>query len=350
MRAVQAGAPADAAFSSFMDLCLQCRGCEAACPSSVPFGRLMAGAREALAESGGYQPWYRRAGYRVLGHHRLLTALSRAAAVGQRLRVVPRHSGLPPLSLRQGRLRVRPPAAPGPAGPATVDVWLFTGCVMDAWMRPVHQAAVRVMEATGAAVALPGRGGACCGALHEHAGLAGAGRRLAWRVMASMPGTAPIVVDSAGCGAAMKDYGQLLGTAEAAAFSARVQDFSEWLEPRIGQLAAAPGHHAIAVAVQDPCHLRHVQRAAAPVRAVLEPYYECVELDDDGLCCGAGGVYSAMHPELARPIRDRKIEAIQRTGAGVVASANPGCALWLADAGVTVRHPAELVAEAIGVG
>lgn len=340
MRAIEAGAPADHAFTEFMDLCLQCRGCETACPSSVPFGRLMTGAREALADAGGYQPWYRRAGYAVLGHHRLLVALSRVAAVAQRLHLVPRRAGLPPLPLHERRLQLS-------SAPAA-NAWLFTGCVMDAWMRPVHQAAVWVMEAAGATVTLPGAGGACCGALHEHAGLRAPARRLAERVMASMPGAAPIVVDSAGCGAALKDYGHLLGTADAAAFSARVQDFSEWLATRIDQLpAGSAGSRLTTVAVQDPCHLRHVQRAAGSVRTVLERYYPLVELDDEGLCCGAGGVYSVLHPELARPIRDRKLAAIARTGARVVASANPGCAIWLADAGLTVRHPAELVAEAI---
>jgi glycolate oxidase iron-sulfur subunit len=346
MRAVDAGAPADRAFTEFMDLCVQCRGCEAACPSSVPFGRLMAGARQALADAGGYQPWWRRVGYGLLGHHRLLVVMSRAAAVAQRLHLVPRRAGLPRLPMRQPGLRL----APRPPG-AEADAWLFRGCVMDAWMRPVHQAAVHVMEAAGAAVAVPGPGGACCGALHEHAGLIQSARDLATRVMASMPGDAPIVVDSAGCGAAMKDYGHLLGTSEAAAFAARVQDFSEWLAPRLTALPAPrpAGGRATAstVAVQDPCHLRHVQRAAGAVRTVLEPYYSLVELDDEGLCCGAGGVYATLHPEMARPIRDRKLATIARAGGDVVASANPGCALWLIDAGLSVRHPAELVAEAI---
>jgi glycolate oxidase iron-sulfur subunit len=342
MRAVEAGAPADRAFTDFMDLCVQCRGCEAACPSSVPFGRLMAGARQALADAGGYQPWWRRAGYGLLGHHRLLIVLSRAVAVAQRLHLVPRRVGLPRLPTRQPALRLasRPRRA-------EADVWLFCGCVMDAWMRPVHQAAVQVMEATGAAVALPGPGGACCGALHEHAGLTRSAQNLAERVMASMPGAAPIVVDSAGCGAALKEYGHLVGTPEAAVFAARVQDFSEWLAPRLATLPGPGPTTSATIAVQDPCHLRHVQRAAGAVRTVLQPYYSLVELDDDGLCCGAGGVYATLHPELARPIRDRKVAAIARTGAAVVASANPGCALWLTDAGLTVRHPAELLAEAI---
>ena len=105
--------------------------------------------------------------------------------------------------------------------------------------------------------------------------------------------------------------------------------------------------------VQDPCHLRHVQHAEGAVRRVLARFVDVVELDDDGLCCGAGGAYSALHPELAASIRERKLAAIararRRSGATVVASANPGCAMHLAAAGVDARHPIDVVAEAIGV-
>src|SRR4029079_16465237 len=116
------------------------------------------------------------------------------------------------------------------------DVWLFTGCVMDAWMRGTHAAVQRVREASGAGVALPGSGGDCCGALHTHAGLTDEARRLAERVMASMPGDAPIVVNSAGCGAALKYYGHLLGTPAADAFAARVFDVHEWLADRMDRM------------------------------------------------------------------------------------------------------------------
>jgi glycolate oxidase iron-sulfur subunit len=345
MRAVHEGAPVDDAFTRFMDLCVQCRACEVACPSGVPFGRLMEGARSALVTEAGYQPWWRRAGYAVLGHHRLLVALTTVAAVGQRARLVPRRIAerlaLPRLPLRQPPLR-----------PSGSDVWLFTGCVMDAWQRHVHADVKAVIEATGAGVALPGRGGDCCGALHVHAGLTDPARRLARAVVASMPGGAPILVDSAGCGAALKDYGHLLGTPEAAAFAARVLDVHEWLAERTDRLPSlAAGRARLGpVAIQDPCHLRQVQRAHQPVRTVLAPYADAVELDDEGLCCGAGGAYSALHPEMAGSIRDRKLAAVARSGALVVVSANPGCSLWLAAAGLDVRHPMEVVAEAIGVG
>jgi glycolate oxidase iron-sulfur subunit len=340
MRAVHwDGAPADDDFIGFMDACVQCRGCETACPSGVPFGRLMEGTRSTLAAAGRYTPWWQRLAYRVLGHHRLLVAGSRALAVAQRARLVPRRLGLPRLPLRS-----RPLVATGS------DVWLFAGCVMDAWQRDVHAAAFAVLSAAGVGAALPGPGGDCCGALHVHAGLTDAAGRLASRVMASMPSDGPILVDSAGCGAQLKDYGHLLGTPEAAAFSARVFDIQEWLASRVGDLPPAGAGPRRRVIVQDPCHLRHVQRAQGGVRTVLAPYADVVELDDEGLCCGAGGAYSTLHPDLAAAIRQRKLDAIARAGPGVVASANPGCALHLAAAGVDVRHPMEIVAEAIGRG
>jgi glycolate oxidase iron-sulfur subunit len=342
MRKVEAGLPLTGSFVEFMDLCVQCRGCEAACPSSVPFGRLMEGARETLAAETGYQPWWKRLAYAALGRHRVLVALSRAAAVAQRLHLVPRsveqRLSMPPLPLTEPPL-----VATGR------DVWFFPGCVMDAWQRSTHAAAIRVMEATGAGVALPHAGSDCCGALHVHAGLTDGARRLAERVMASMPGDAPIVVDSAGCGAALKDYGHLLGTPEAVVFSTRVHDIHEWLAPRMNELPWFPAEARLQfrVAIHDPCHLRHVQQAQQYVRTALSPYVDMVELDDEGLCCGAGGAYSAQHPEMALAIRERKIEAIGRTGAAVVASANPGCTMFLAAAGIDVRHPIDLIDEAL---
>ncbi|HZU73876.1 MAG TPA: (Fe-S)-binding protein [Acidimicrobiales bacterium] len=332
MRAVQAGAAADDSFIGFMDACVMCRGCEAACPSSVPFGRLMEGTRRSLAEVGRYQPAWRRAGYRLLGRHRLLMAATTALAVAQRLGLVPRRLGLPRLPLR-----------PAPLQPTGSDVVLFTGCVMDAWMRPVHAAAVRVMTATGAGVALSPAEAGCCGALAAHAGLHDLATAQAGRVVAALPGTGAVVVDSAGCGAAMKDYGAWLGP-PGEAFAARVKDVGEWLAER--SLPAA-GEVRVRVAVQDPCHLRHVQRSHLAVRRVLAPYAEVVELDDDGLCCGAGGAYAGLHPETAAAIRSRKLEAIARSGADVVVSANPGCAMHLSAAGVTVRHPVEVIDAAM---
>ena len=336
MRTVQwEDAPITPEFVDFMETCVQCRGCEPACPSGVPFGRLMEATRETLAAGRQMTPWWQRLGFRALGHHRLLLIGSTALALAQRLHLVPQRLGLSKLPLR------RPPALK----PTGADVWLFTGCVMDAWLRDVHHATAEVLAAVGVTYDIPGGGGACCGALHVHAGLGDQTRALALNVIESMPGDAPIVVNSAGCGAALKDYGHLLGTPAAEEFSARIRDVHEFLAPYAHLLA--PRRHLGPIIVQDPCHLRHVQRTHLPVRAVLEPVCDVVELDDDGLCCGAGGAYSALQPEMAGEIRERKLGAIERAGGHLVASANPGCAMHLAAAGVRVRHPIELVAEAI---
>ena len=363
MRDVAERGEADAAFVEFMDACIQCRGCETACPAGVQYGHMMEVTREALASQTNYQPRLRRLAYRVLGMPRLLGAGSRLLALAQRLGVL----GAARLLSRIGRFRSlgtavgalpRVPLRQRSLRPSGHDVWLFTGCVMDAWMRDTHRAVQSVIEATGAGVALPPPRAACCGSLHTHAGLGDDARRLARRVIAALPGDAPILVDSAGCGAAMKEYGHLLGTPEARRFAERVHDVHEWLAARVDLLpAGAPIASDIGgpvtggtaqrprVAVQDPCHLRHVQQAHLPVRTVLGRYVEVVELDDDGLCCGAGGAYSQQHPDIAAAVRERKIAAVERSGAGVVASANPGCSLHLRAAGLDARHPLEIVAE-----
>jgi glycolate oxidase iron-sulfur subunit len=322
-------------FVHFMETCVQCRGCEPACPSGVQFGQLMEGTRHTLAAQKRMTPWWQRIGFKVLGHHRLLLVGSTLLAVAQRLHLVPRRAGLPRLALRRGTS----PAATG------TEAWLFTGCVMDAWQRQTHRNTAAVLSAVGVTYREPRAGGDCCGALHTHAGLTDEARRLAERVIGSMPGDAPIVVNSAGCGAALKDYGHLLGTDEARAFSARVRDVNELVAPLVDRL---PVRRRLGrVTVQDPCHLRHVQRTHLPVRTVLGAVADVVELDDEGLCCGAGGAYSTLQPELAGQIRERKLAAIERAGAEVVASANPGCAYHLVAAGVNVKHPMDLVAEAL---
>ncbi len=328
-------APVSDDFVHFMETCVQCRGCEPACPSGVPFGQLMEGTRDTLAAQKRMTPWWQKLGYRVLGHHRLLLAGSTMLAFAQRLRLVPKRTGLPKLAVRRG-----------PVPPATGDeAWLFTGCVMDAWQRETHRNTAKVLTAVGVTYRAPSADGACCGALHIHAGLTDEAKGLAEKVIRSMPGDAPIVVNSAGCGAALKDYGHLLDTEAARAFSSRVRDASEFVAPLIDRL---PVRRRLGpVTVQDPCHLRHVQRAHLPVRTVLAAVADVVELDDEGLCCGAGGAYSTLQPDLAAQIRERKLAAIHRAGPQVVASANPGCALHLAAAGVNVKHPMDLVAEAL---
>ena len=354
MRAVESGELAiDEDFVTFMERCVMCRGCETACPSGVQFGALMEQTRVTLADKGLVRvPLFVKLGLKTLEHHRLLALGSSLLGQLQRFGMIPdrvrRRVGLPehiptrnlPISTSSG----------------TPDVWLFTGCVMDVWQRDVHLATKRVLELAGAKnVALPLRGGDCCGALHLHVGQKADGVRLAGKVMASMPGTAPIVVNSAGCGAALKDYGHLLGTDAARAFSMRVFDSQEWVAQRIDALPAVDVRaDRLVVAVQDPCHLRHVQKAHLATRKVLERFVDVREIADDGRCCGAGGSYSLLQPELAESIRTQKVAAVRSTGAVTIASANPGCSMWLTNAPrangqpqLRFVHPMKIVLDAI---
>lgn len=330
----------DEVLESF-ETCVQCRGCEPACPSKVPYGHLMEQARETLADEGLMTPTWQRIAFKPLANPQLLQIGSAAISVAQRFNLVPKRLGIS----AEVPFRQEPLKASGD------DVYLFTGCVMDAWQRDVHAAGQRVIEAAGFGVTPTDSLAPCCGALQAHAGLADDTRSLARKMMDNLStgpmADRPILVDSAGCGAAMKDYGHLLGTSAARAFSKRVFDIQEWLADHADKLPPATPLD-VRVAVQDPCHLRHVQRVHEATRTVLRPFVrELVELDDDGLCCGAGGAYSVLQPELAGQIRERKVDSINRATPDLVASANPGCSMHLANAGVDTVHPMQLVDRAL---
>jgi len=339
MREVQdQGAPVTEEILDAFATCVQCRGCEPACPSSVPYGHLMEQARESLAEDGLLTPRWQRAAMKPLADPTLLAAGTKALAVAQRLHLVPNRLGLgdQPIPLHREPIPI-----------TGHDVYFFTGCVMDTMQRDVHLAGVEVLKAAGFGVTPTGDQAPCCGALQAHVGLTDDTRRLAERMMDALDPELPIVVDSAGCGAAMKDYGHLLGSEEAREFSARVFDIQEFLADHVDRLPAVEPLD-LRVAVQDPCHLRHVQRVHEATRIVLRPFVrELVELDDDGLCCGAGGAYAIFQPEMAGQIRDRKVAAIGRAEPDLVASANPGCAMHLGSVGVPTRHPMSIVNDAL---
>ena len=364
MRAVEwEGLEPDDEWHEAMDTCVQCLGCETACPSGVPYGDLITATRAAATKA---RPPARRlrVGLWVLGRPRLLRWASQVLAVIQRLglvRLAPRAvaGALPPrLPIRYRSRTEIGVEKVGLAGQA--EVVLFTGCVMDAWQSEVHDAVVEVLDAIEVTVERSGDRAGCCGALHGHAGMVEQERRHAARVVHAIGADRPVLVDSAGCGAALKAYGELLATPEARAFASQVSDVHEWLaaDPRLAGLQetmglGAPGS-GDAVIVQDPCHLRHAQGCHGAVRDVLAPHISLVELDDEGLCCGAGGAYSVVQPVLAAAVRERKVAAVSRaadrSGASLVVSANPGCAMHLAAAGLDVRHPMELLADVLRSG
>lgn len=354
MSAVQKSGVAEPSFAAHMELCVLCRGCETACPAGVPFGHLMEQTREAIASKASrHKPsqaarWL-RFGYKLLPHRRLLRSAVAMGAIAQRLRLVPKKLNLPAIPLRQSKLR----SSGDPASDDNNTVWLFTGCIMDAAMRDIHHASQKVIEATGAKVGFPSNRANCCGSLHRHAGLADDAAKLARRIIQTFPGDTHILVNSAGCGAMLKDYGNILQTEEAHKFSARVKDIHEWLLEQLIKLSpvATEASPKPRVAILDPCHLRHAQGAHNSVREALQPFAEIAELDDQGMCCGAGGAYSFTHPEVAIAIRSRKIEAIQRSGATQVAAANPGCILHLQKPlqalGISIVHPVEIINDCL---
>jgi glycolate oxidase iron-sulfur subunit len=335
-------APVTAEVLESFETCIQCRGCEPACPSVVPYGHLIEATRGALVDAGTVRRGrptrrLRRLGLGVLARPRLLRVGSSMLALAQRARLIP------PPAARRLALPERLPVRRTPLRASGSDVYLFTGCVMDAWQRDVHHATQRVLEAAGFGVTPTGDAAPCCGALHLHAGLASDGVGLATAVAAGLEPGIPIVVDSAGCGAHLKEHA-----------GREVYDAAEFLAAhpdRLARIAADVAVLDLVVAVQDPCHLRHVQRVHTATRTVLAPFVRAIaELDDDGLCCGAGGAYSVLEPDMARQVRDRKTASIARVAPDVVASANPGCSMHLAAAPemtVAVRHPMELIAAAL---
>jgi glycolate oxidase iron-sulfur subunit len=337
MRAVADGSTSitDPTFGRLMDECVQCRACEAVCPSGAPFGLLMEQARVALHEEAP-SPATERAGsaiaFRLLLRYRiLLLAASVVAAVLQLLRI----------KLPFSRVRIRDVLKPLRAGRGTDHVWFFRGCVMDVLQRPVHQATVDVLERAALGTHWPSKG-LCCGALHLHQGRREEAKRFARRVIDAFPGDDRIVVNSAGCGAAMKEYGELLGTPDAEAFALRVVDFSEVEE--LHQLRTSRTDHPT-VGYQHACHLRNVQRVIDPPLHLLREVagFEVVEGREPQVCCGAGGAYKAFQPDLSNAAGQRKAEDL--AGCDVVVTTNPGCHMHLAAHGLPMRHLAEVLRD-----
>jgi glycolate oxidase iron-sulfur subunit len=220
---------------------------------------------------------------------------------------------------------------------------------MDDWFGPVHDATVDLIVRAGYRVIVPDSQ-TCCGALAAHDGLADIARDLARKNIGAFAAADLVISDSAGCTAHLKDYGHWAdGGDELAAKTRDVTEFVAWLIAQ-GLLPELPATGK-EVAMQDPCHLRHAQRIVAEPRSIVRAAgMEPVEIDQDGLCCGAAGIYSVFHPDTSAKLGSDKAKQIASTGATVVASANPGCEMQLRahlDTEYQVRHPVEIYHEAL---
>jgi glycolate oxidase iron-sulfur subunit len=375
MAQVAAGAPVGPAYVEHIELCLACRGCETACPSGVQYGRLVEAARAEI-EAATVRPlgarWIRRFvfGY-VLPSPALMTVLGTLLYLyqGSGLQKLVRALGFLKLLNKLGGIeQLTPPAEPpfffgkiGKTFPAEgarrYRVALMAGCIANVCFARLNEATVRVLQKNGCDVVVPD-GQGCCGALHVHAGLRDEARVLARRnIDALADGYDAILTNAAGCGSTLKEYGELLEAdpryaARAHEFSRRMQDVTEFLAAV--ELNRGMKPLPLTVTYQDSCHLAHGQRIRTAPRKLLEsiPGLKLREMPLADLCCGSAGIYNVVENEMSMQILERKMENVNRTGADVIATANPGCILQLRAGaslhgkGQRVVHVVELLDEA----
>ncbi len=344
-----------------LDQCLGCRACETACPSGVPYGELLELTRERLTAHRSLSTVARLMLF-VFSSGPLLkitmwkSRVFRATGIPALLSRLPGRIGFAMAMLASTRRRASEKSRTyTPRGDGSrAKVATLDGCVMEGLFAPVNRATERTLVENGYAL-VSAHGQRCCGALHAHAGDAPTARDLARANIAAFEqsGAEFIAVNSAGCGAAMKEYAHLLaGDAawgeRARACSAKVRDVSELLA------AAGPvtgGALAVRVAYDPPCHLLHGQRVSSPPLAVLAaiPSLQLLPLAASEQCCGSAGIYNLVEPEISNLVLEPKLANIAASGADIVATGNPGCLMQIgagllrAGQVAQTRHPVELL-------
>lgn len=346
------------------DLCLQCRACETACPSGVPYGRIIEGAR-ALVQNrpDGPTSWrLRSTALRLLfaSRWRLKAAFSALRAYQRSPLEKWMHYVLPgrlkQMEAMLPRLPQRffdpPVVAAQPAGEVQATVALLSGCIMPMTHPQTHEATLRVLARNGCRVLVPAAQG-CCGALHVHNGDPDAARQLAHRNIDAFLATGAdyFVVNSAGCGSAMKEYAELFEhdrayASKALRFVEGVRDVNELLV-EIG-FVAPTGRIEGRVTYQDSCHLLHAQRIKDAPRQLLRsiPGLELTEMETPDRCCGSAGIYNLTQTEMSRRVLDDKMQDVMSTNSDVVCTANPGCMLQL-DLGVRLNGGSQEVLHVV---
>ena len=368
----------DPLFDEQMYQCLNCRACEAVCPSGVHYGPLVEASRAQLEQHrprGLPQRALRRVGLDWL------FADSRRLRLVVRMLRLSEKSGMTALARKTGILRLlgmedlqaltpeisRRSLVPGnerwsadPVAGVPRRAHLFNGCVMGTVFANTNRAAARVIARNGADIDVP-VAQECCGALHVHAGMMDEARVLARKNIEAFErsGDNPIIVTAAGCGAALKEYGYLLKddseyAERANLFSTRVRDFTEYLGE--GDLVPPTRPVPRTVTYQEPCHLVHAQRISRQPRELMSaiPGLELVEMRESSLCCGSAGIYNIIREEMANELGDRKAQHAMETAATEVITANPGCQMQVGaslrrnGSRARVRHIAELLDESYG--
>jgi glycolate dehydrogenase iron-sulfur subunit len=370
--------PLGESFVRHIDLCLDCRACETACPSGVEYGRLVESARAQINRN------YRRPGIGSRLRHfffqKLLPDRRRLDRLGTLLWLFQK-SGLEAIVVKSGilklfskRLECVAALAPRmekpffterlgrtvkPEGEARYRVAFFAGCIANLAFARLNDATVRVLTRNGCEVVIPEAQG-CCGALHVHAGIRDSARKLAKQNIRTFldGGFEYFITNAAGCGSVLKEYPLLFEHEErefyerACEFASKVRDVTEFLagiefNRDLGPVRARATY-------QDPCHLGHAQRIRSAPRRLLAaiPGLEFIELKESEVCCGSAGIYNLVQNEMAERLLRAKMQRVDETGAELILSANPGCLLQLR-AGVArsgrkrrVLHVIELLDEA----
>ena len=344
--------PASSEFALHIDQCLDCRACETACPSGVEYGKLVEAARAQIERSRPQPPAIRLARWlafrQLIPHPRRLAVVARLTYAARRLgaAAVLRLAGrVIPLARRlAGMIELVPLEAPTSASlPETIAaqgarrarVALFEGCVQRAVFGATNAATARVLARNGVEVVVP-RTQTCCGALHVHGGDRGFGRELAKANIAALEhlDVDAIVINAAGCGANVKEYGWLLKddaewAERAERFAKKVKDATEFLGD-LG-LAAPPGPIAATAAYDEPCHLLHGQKVSVQPKALLAaiPGLRVVPLAESDWCCGSAGIYNVTQPALSQGLLDRKMDHVAAAAPDLLVTANPGCLMQL---------------------
>jgi glycolate oxidase iron-sulfur subunit len=374
---LEEGSELSAPLVQHIDNCLGCMACVTACPSGVQYDKLIEDTRAQIErnhERPAGERAFRRLVFELFPHPGRLRAAAPGLVLARRLgldrlarrprlrRLAPRLASMaslaPQTTLRRslGRLPERFPAR----GRSRGTVAMLQGCVQRVFFPDVNEATAKVLAAEGFEVHAP-RAPRCCGALQLHSGADEEARKLARATIEALESYEHVVVNAAGCGSAMKDYGHLFRDDpdwrdRAERFSARVRDASELIAdegPR-----AERGPVAVKLAYHDACHLAHAQGVRSQPRALLRgiPELELVEPAEWEICCGSAGIYNLVKPEPAAELGERKARNLLDTGAELIAAANPGCALQIAAHSerlgrrLEVVHPMELLLKSIEEG
>ncbi|MGC2659654.1 MAG: heterodisulfide reductase-related iron-sulfur binding cluster, partial [Bryobacteraceae bacterium] len=376
MNQVANGAAITDSYIEHINLCLACRGCETACPSGVPYGRLIEAARAELEAS--RKPSFFDRAFRNFIFHKFLpsrTALQMAGAglflyQASGMQRLLRATGLLKLFGKLGNLEALSPNAEAPfffskigktfapQGEQRYRVAFLAGCIANVAFARMNEATVRVLQKNGCEVVIPGAQN-CCGALHVHAGLKEEARALARNnIDAVLDGNFDaIITNAAGCGSTLKEYDELLEhdpnyRDKAIRFKKLMKDITEFLASI--ELNSNMGPIDAVVTYQDSCHLAHGQKIKAAPRQLLRaiPGLTFREMPMADLCCGSAGIYNISQNEMAMEILEHKMAYVETTKADLIVTANPGCMLQLAAGarlygkGERVLHVVQLLDEA----